>query len=186
MKTKLRGLSPRANYTERPGFDSRRYQIFWEVVGLERGPLSHVTTIEELLERKSSGSGLGSREYGSRDPSLWPRGSLYLQTLTLTWPISGYRSVSIVRSQTKAAELSPYHILLSALLILSHTYILNILFPCFAVVVSDTLHNYYVLCYPQGSEHCNDYTVKCGWYISVKYANSMSASTVAGNFYSIF
>jgi hypothetical protein len=41
-----------------PGFDSRRYQIFWEVVGLERGPLSLVRTIEELLEWKSSGSGL--------------------------------------------------------------------------------------------------------------------------------
>jgi hypothetical protein len=35
-----------------PGFDSRPYQIFWEVVGLERGPLSLVRIIEELLERK--------------------------------------------------------------------------------------------------------------------------------------
>jgi hypothetical protein len=35
------------------GFDSRRYQIFWEVVGLERGPLSLVSTTEELLGRKS-------------------------------------------------------------------------------------------------------------------------------------
>jgi hypothetical protein len=42
----------------RPGFDSRRYQIFWDVVGLERGPLSLVSTTEELLERKSSGPGL--------------------------------------------------------------------------------------------------------------------------------
>jgi hypothetical protein len=33
------------------GFDSRRYQIFREVVGLERGPLSLVRIIEELLER---------------------------------------------------------------------------------------------------------------------------------------
>jgi hypothetical protein len=39
------------------------------LVGLERGPLSFVSTIEELLERKSSGSGLENREYGSRDPS---------------------------------------------------------------------------------------------------------------------
>ena len=31
------------------GFDSRRYQIFWVVVGLERGPLSLVRSIEELL-----------------------------------------------------------------------------------------------------------------------------------------
>ena len=32
------------------GFDSRRYQIFRVVVGLERGPLSLVRSIEELLE----------------------------------------------------------------------------------------------------------------------------------------
>ena len=32
------------------GFDSRRYQIFCVVVGLERGPLSLVRSIEELLE----------------------------------------------------------------------------------------------------------------------------------------
>jgi hypothetical protein len=32
--------------------DSRHYQIFWEVVGLERGPLSLVSTTEELLDRK--------------------------------------------------------------------------------------------------------------------------------------
>ena len=32
------------------GFDSRRYQIFRVVVGLERGPLSLVSSIEELLE----------------------------------------------------------------------------------------------------------------------------------------
>jgi hypothetical protein len=39
-------------------------------VGLERGPLSLVSTTEELPERKSSGSGLEMREYGRRDPSL--------------------------------------------------------------------------------------------------------------------
>jgi hypothetical protein len=39
-------------------------------VGPERGPLSLVCTIEELLGRKSSGSGLEIREYGRRDPSL--------------------------------------------------------------------------------------------------------------------
>jgi hypothetical protein len=35
-----------------PGFDSRRFQIFWEAAGLERGPLSLVRTTEELLEGK--------------------------------------------------------------------------------------------------------------------------------------
>jgi hypothetical protein len=34
-----------------PVFDFRRYQILWEVVGLERGPLSLVSTTEELLGR---------------------------------------------------------------------------------------------------------------------------------------
>jgi hypothetical protein len=38
-------------------------------VGLERGPLSLVSTTEELVERYSSGSGLENREYGRRDPS---------------------------------------------------------------------------------------------------------------------
>jgi hypothetical protein len=36
-----------------PGFDSQRSQIFWVVVGLERGPLSLVSllrSIEELLD----------------------------------------------------------------------------------------------------------------------------------------
>ena len=35
-----------------PGFDPRRYRIFWVVVGLERGPLSLVRSIQELLEWK--------------------------------------------------------------------------------------------------------------------------------------
>jgi hypothetical protein len=47
-------------------FDSRGYQIFWEVVGLKRGPLSLVSTTEELPERKSSGSALENRDYGRR------------------------------------------------------------------------------------------------------------------------
>jgi hypothetical protein len=37
-------------------------QIFWEVVGLERGPLSLGRIIEELLEWKSKGSGLENRD----------------------------------------------------------------------------------------------------------------------------
>jgi hypothetical protein len=52
-----------------PGLDSLRYKIFCEVEGLERGPLSLVSKIEELLERKSSGNGLESREYGRKDSS---------------------------------------------------------------------------------------------------------------------
>jgi hypothetical protein len=61
---------------QRSGFDSRCYQIFWEIVGLKRGPLSLVSTNKALLRRKSSGSGLENREYGRRDPSRWPRCTL--------------------------------------------------------------------------------------------------------------
>jgi hypothetical protein len=38
-------------------------------VGPERAALSLESTIEELLVRKSSFSGLENREYGRRDPS---------------------------------------------------------------------------------------------------------------------
>jgi hypothetical protein len=57
---------------QRSGFDFRRYQIFWKVMGLERGPLSLVSATEELLERKSNGFSLENQEYGR-----WPRDILY-------------------------------------------------------------------------------------------------------------
>jgi hypothetical protein len=75
-------------------------------MGLERGPLSLVSTTEELLGRKSSGSGLEIREYGRRDPSRWPRDKLYPQKLALTSLTSGGRSVGIVRARTQATEFS--------------------------------------------------------------------------------
>jgi hypothetical protein len=84
---------------QRSGFDYRNYQIFWEIVGLKRGPPSLVRTTEELLERKSSGSGLENRDYRRRDPSLWPRGTLYPQKLALTSLTSCGHSVGIVRSR---------------------------------------------------------------------------------------
>jgi hypothetical protein len=37
-------------------------------VALERGPLSLVSTVEELLGTKSSGFGLENRKYGRWDP----------------------------------------------------------------------------------------------------------------------
>jgi hypothetical protein len=70
-------------------------------VGLERRPLNLVSTIEELLGRKSSGSGLETREYGRRNLS---RDTLYPQKFALTSSTSGDRSVGIVRSQTQATE----------------------------------------------------------------------------------
>jgi hypothetical protein len=80
----------------------------WEVVGLERGPLSLVSTIEELLGRNSSSTGLENREYGRGGPLRWPRNTLYPQKLTLTLPICGGRSVGIVRLRTKTTEFVLY------------------------------------------------------------------------------
>jgi hypothetical protein len=69
-------------------------------VGLERGPPSLVSTTEELLGRKSSDSGLESREYGRRDPSRNVAPSNWKSL-----PTSGGRSVGRVRSRTQATEL---------------------------------------------------------------------------------
>jgi hypothetical protein len=72
-----------------------------EVVGLERGPLSLVRIIEELLEWKSNSSGQENRINDRGDLSRWPRDTLYPQKLELTSPTSGGRSVGIVRLPTK-------------------------------------------------------------------------------------
>jgi hypothetical protein len=89
-----------------PGFVPGATKFFWVVVGLERGPLRLVSITEELLGRKSSGSGLETREYDCRDPPRWPRYTRYMQKLTLTWLRNGGRSVGIVRSRTKATGFS--------------------------------------------------------------------------------
>jgi hypothetical protein len=78
--------------------------MLWEVVGLERGPLSPVSTIEELLERKSSGFGLEGQEYGRKEPSHWPRGAHYPQKLALTLPTGRLPLVGVVRSRTHATD----------------------------------------------------------------------------------
>jgi hypothetical protein len=89
-----------------PWFNSQCYQIFWEVVSLERGPLSLMSTIEELLGRNGSGSSLEIQEYSCGDPLHWPRDTLYLQKLSLTSLTSGSRLVNIVHSLAKATEFS--------------------------------------------------------------------------------
>jgi hypothetical protein len=57
-------------------------------------------------KKKNSGSCLESRKYGRRNPSCWPRGTLYPQNLAQTSPTSGGRSVGIVRSRTHDTEFS--------------------------------------------------------------------------------
>jgi hypothetical protein len=65
-----------------------------------------VSTIEELLERKSSGSGLENRDYGrKRSAALTTRHPSICKKLALTSSISEGLSVGIVRSRTMATEL---------------------------------------------------------------------------------
>jgi hypothetical protein len=83
---------------QKSGFDSRRYQIFWEVVSLQRGPLSLVSTTEELRSRN-----LRIRPVGSVTLTTWHPLSSKVSRTSLT---NGVRSVGIVRLQTKATEFS--------------------------------------------------------------------------------
>jgi hypothetical protein len=76
-------------------------------VGLDRGPLSLVRSLEELHEQKSS----GSRSRKQRLTAVGTRCAdhvtpIYPQKLALTSPTGGGRSVGIVRLRTKATEFS--------------------------------------------------------------------------------
>jgi hypothetical protein len=73
-------------------------------VDLERGPLSLVRIIEELLEWKSSGSGQENRINGRGDPLRWPRDTLYPQKVGTNFADSGGRSIGIACG-LKATEL---------------------------------------------------------------------------------
>jgi hypothetical protein len=73
-------------------------------MGLELGQFSLVSSIEELLGRKSRGFDLEIRKYLREDPSRWPRDTLYPQKVALTSSTSGGRSVGIVLSRTQATE----------------------------------------------------------------------------------
>jgi hypothetical protein len=84
------------------GFDSRRYQIFWEAVGLERGPLSLVSTTEELLGRKSNGSDLGTREYDRRNrQGVGSSLGVWRGVTTSHCKKQALRNISVLKSNTK-------------------------------------------------------------------------------------
>jgi hypothetical protein len=78
-------------------------------VCLERGPLSLVSTTEELLDRKVAApvskienTALGIRHADHVAPSI-------LKKSAITSPTSGVRSVGIVRSRTQTMEFSFRH-----------------------------------------------------------------------------
>jgi hypothetical protein len=57
-------------------------------------------------KEKVAALGLEHREYGHRDPSRCPRGTLYLQNLALSSLTSGGSFVCIVHSRTQPTEFS--------------------------------------------------------------------------------
>jgi hypothetical protein len=79
-------------------------------VGLERGPLSSVSTIGELLGRKSSVSGLETENTAIGTHCADQATPSNPQKLALTSPTSGSRSADIVCSQTKATEFVFYFV----------------------------------------------------------------------------
>jgi hypothetical protein len=88
---------------QRPGFGSRGYQILWEVVGLERGPLSLVSTIEELLKRKvaapvykSENTDVEIRHADHVAPSISKRWHQLLRQVAV--------ARSVIRSRTQTTE----------------------------------------------------------------------------------
>jgi hypothetical protein len=60
-------------------FDSRRYQIIWEVVGLQLRPLSLVRTTEELLRRKIEALVKKTESTAVGDPQRWLGDTFYPQ-----------------------------------------------------------------------------------------------------------
>jgi hypothetical protein len=70
------GYRPRGRW-----FDSRRYQILWEVVGLERSPLSLVSTTGKLLEinmKKTEITAVGIRRADHVAPSIRKFGTNFI------------------------------------------------------------------------------------------------------------
>jgi hypothetical protein len=74
-------------------------------VGLERGPLSLVSTTEELLDRKVAAP-VQKKENTAVGIRHAYHVANYPQKLAITSPTSGGRSVGIVRSRTQTMEFS--------------------------------------------------------------------------------
>jgi hypothetical protein len=89
---------------QRSGFDFRYYQIFWEVVGLDRGLLSLVTTIEELLGRGTAAAVLITEITAAGEPPRWLSFTPLFAKVVTNFADKLRFSVGVVRSRTHATE----------------------------------------------------------------------------------
>jgi hypothetical protein len=103
------------------GHSDRLCGLVVRVLGYRSGGRISIPCSTRFSKKKENNSGSGTgctqpreyklrsylienREYGRRDPSRWPRGTLYPQKLATTPPTSGGRSVGIDRSRTRTME----------------------------------------------------------------------------------
>jgi hypothetical protein len=103
-----------------------------------QGPLSIVSTTEELLEWKNSSSGLENRDYSRGIRHADHATSLYPQKLELTSPACGSSSVGIVHSRTYATEFSFLFFRIERMLI--RTFCLVLVFGTHARIFSRCFH----------------------------------------------
>jgi hypothetical protein len=118
---------------------------------------------------KSSGSCLQNREYGRRDLSHWPRGTLYPQKLAITSPTSGSRSVDIVRSQTQTIEFSfSFYVWLLMSVFVSGVYWIDNSFQYNLYIATVKIISDQVIQSSKNSEQLYSWNI-CEWIVTVSF-----------------
>jgi hypothetical protein len=90
----------------------RRYKIFREIVGLERGALSLVMIIEKIFEWQVAARGIKCWDQRAYESFAWPHYTIYTQKFSGPSRTSGGRSVCIghlrAKGQGRSADIRLY------------------------------------------------------------------------------